>query len=310
MRAVILGGTGAIGGATAARLAAAGWRVAVTGRHWAAMPAALTAAGVTFHSIDRADTAGIGGLVGTGADLLVDLVAFSAADVRALLPVLADVGSPVVVSSRAVYLDPEGRQVNGDQPPVFGSPVTEDTPTVPPAGEDVDPFTRDGYAPAKAAVEQTALASGLPVTILRPAKVHGRWARQARTRPFVEAMTAGVDRIALGAGSSVDHLTAATNTAALIEVVAADPGARVLNIADPDTPTAEQIVRAIASHLDWRGHLELLGPHADPEHGHNPWRRSHPFLLDTSAAHALGYRPVGTALELLAAEVDSLRTDR
>lgn len=32
MRAVILGGTGAIGGAVAARLAAAGWAVDVTGR--------------------------------------------------------------------------------------------------------------------------------------------------------------------------------------------------------------------------------------------------------------------------------------
>lgn len=123
-------------------------------------------------------------------------------------------------------------------------------------------------------------------------------------------MTAGVDRIALAAGISVDHLTAATNTAVLIEVVAAHPDARVLNIADPDTPTAEQIVRAIADHLDWRGHLDLLGPEADPEHGHNPWRRSHPFLLDTSAAQALGYRPVGTALELLTAEVDWVHTGR
>ena len=310
MRAVILGGTGAIGGATAGRLAGAGWQVAVTGRETAAMPAELTRAGVTFHPIDRADTSAIGALVGAGTDLVVDLVAFCAAQVRALLPVLSDVGSTVVVSSRAVYLDPAGRQVNGDQPPVFTGPVAEDTPTVPPAGEDVDPFTREGYAPAKAAVEQTALDSGLPVTVLRPAKVHGRWARNARTRRFVEAMLTGEDRIALAAGDSVDQLTAAANTAALIELVAAQPGARILNSADPDSPPAEQIVRTIAHHLHWRGHLELLGPGADPATGANPWHRRHPFVLDTGAARALGYRPVGTALDLLTAEVDWVRTGR
>ena len=51
-------------------------------------------------------------LGGTDTDLLVDLLAYRAADVRALLPVLADVGSPVLVSSRAVYVDPAGRHVN------------------------------------------------------------------------------------------------------------------------------------------------------------------------------------------------------
>lgn len=75
-----------------------------------------------------------------------------------------------------------------------------------------------------------------------------------------------------------------------------------------DAPTAEQIVQTIAAHLGWRGHLDLLA--ADAEHGHNPWLRSHPFLLDTSAAQALGYRPEGTALDLLTAEIDWVRTGR
>lgn len=150
MRAVILGGTGAIGGATAARLAAAGWQVAVTGRDPGAMPAALTRAGVSFHAIDRADTAAIAELVAPGTDVLVDLLAYSAAPVRTLLPVLADVGAPVLVSSRAVYADPAGRHVNAEEPPCFPGPVREDTPTVPPASDAVDPFTREGYAPGRA----------------------------------------------------------------------------------------------------------------------------------------------------------------
>src|SRR5699024_2984433 len=262
----------------------------------------------TFHAIDRADTAAIAGLVATGADLLVDLLAYCAADVRALLPVLADVGSPVLVSSRAVYVDPAGRHVNSDQPPHFPGPVREDTPTVPPASDAVDPFTREGYAPAKAGAERAALDSGLPVTVLRPAKVHGRCARTARTRPFVAAMAAGAERIELAAGHAVDQLTAASNTAALIETVAADPDARILNTADPDTPTAAQIVAAIGARLGWHGTLDLLAPCSDgdndPDRGHNPWRSAHPFVLDTTAATQLGYQPVGTALDLLVEEVD------
>jgi nucleoside-diphosphate-sugar epimerase len=304
MRAVILGGTGAIGGATASRLAAAGWSVDVTGRDPSAMPSELTDSGVRFHHVDRGDTAAIGRLVDDGADLLVDLVAFRGADVRALLPVMSSVVCPVVVSSRAVYVDPDGRHVNGDQPPRFPGPIAEDDPTVAPAGDDVDPFSRAGYAPSKVAVEREALDSGLPVTVLRPSKVHGRWARNPRTRSFVERMVRRDPVIRLADADSVDHLTAAANTAALIDAVAQRPGARVLNSADPDTPTAEQIVRAIGERLGWTGSLEVLDAQADPADGAHPWRSPHPFVLDTSASQRLGYRPQGLALGLLSQEVD------
>lgn len=84
--------------------------------------------------------------------------------------------------------------------------------------------------------------------------------------------------IALADGASIDHLTAAANTAALIDVVADTPGARVVNSADPDTPTAEQIVRRIGDRLDWEGTLTLLEGHADPTVGDHPWRPSHPMV--------------------------------
>lgn len=302
MRAIVLGGTGAIGGATALRLAAGGWDVDVTGRDATRVPAELVAAGVRFHGVDRGDVGATERLVGAGADLLVDLVAYSAADVAGLLPVMGDVGSAVLVSSRAVYTDGEGRHINGAEPPRFAGPLREDGPTVPPAGEGVDPFSREGYAPSKVAAERTALDSGLPVTVIRPSKVHGRWARNARTRPLVERMLRGERSIPLARrGSSVDHLTAAANTAALIEVVAHAPGARVLNSADPDTPTAAEIVTAIALELGWDGELELLD--AGATGGEHPWLVAHPVVLDTTAAARLGYRASGSAVDLLREEV-------
>lgn len=301
MRAVILGGTGALGVALAQRLGRAGWRVEVTGRNPQAMPPELVALGVRFHRLDRSEYGAINALVAADTTLLLDLLAYRAVDLRALFPALAAVQCPVVVSSRAVYVDGQGRHLNGGQIPHFPIPLTESQPTVAAAIDGMDPFSRAGYAPSKVAVEQAALDSGLPITILRPSKVHGRWARNARTRDIVQAMCSGAEHIVLPQGDSIDHLSAATNIAALIHQLVDRPAARILNSADPDTPTARHIVQAIAGHLDWSGSIEN-GP-ALAATVANPWSTTHPCVLDTSAAAALGYRPVDTGAQLLAEEV-------
>ncbi|RIJ51063.1 NAD-dependent epimerase/dehydratase family protein, partial [Clavibacter lycopersici] len=305
-RALVLGGTGAIGAATAERLARDGWSVDVTGRDPAAMPGALTDLGVRFHALDRADARGIERLVGDGVDLLVDLVAFTAADIDALVPAMRASGSVVVASSRAVYVDAAGRHINGDEPPRFPVPIPEQNPTLAPAAPGTDPFTREGYAPSKVAVEHAAHDTGLPVTVIRPSKVHGPWARNARTRGIVERMLAGAETLELAdRGASVDHLTAAANAAALIARVADVPGARILNAADPDPLTAAEIVAVIADELGWRGRVVPLEP--DVDGGAHPWAAAHPIVLDTRASLEVGYAPVGPGAELLRAEVAWIR---
>ncbi|GAA1496366.1 NAD(P)H-binding protein [Paeniglutamicibacter kerguelensis] len=299
MRAIILGGTGAIGGATAELLAKSGWDVDVTGRDPSRMPIELSESGVRFHQIERNDTRGVERLAGNGADLMVDLVAYSAPDVRALLPAMASMGSLVLVSSRAVYVDDSGRHINGDEPLQFTGPVNELAPTLPPAADHVDPFTREGYAPCKVAAENAALNSGLPVTVIRPSKVHGRWARNARTTGVVESMLRGDTRIELANAQTIDHLTAASNASALIETVANRPGRRILNTADPDAPTAEEIVGTIAAELSWSGRIERVP--GGSERGRHPWQT--PMTLDITSAIELGYQPVGSGIELLAEEV-------
>ena len=289
---------------TALRLAKAGWNVDVTGRSSSRMPVELVDAGVRFHPLERSDTKRTKELVGDGADLLVDLVAYTAADVQAILPAMASVTCPVLVSSRAVYTDAAGRHVNGDEPPEFNGPIPEDAPTLPPAGDDVNPYSREGYAPCKVAAERTALDSGLPVTVIRPSKIHGPWARQARTQSIVEHMLRGESAIELASPDTVDHLSAAANAAALIEILVTQPGPRVLNAADPDTPAALHIVQAIAAHLGWNGDIDLIPNTVN--RGNHPWRT--PMTLDTTASRELGYQPVGTALELLADEVTWVQT--
>jgi len=291
-RALVLGGTGLVGRAIALRLARAGWRVDVTGRDAANMPHDLRAAGVEFIRADSQHAAQIAAAFGGGADLLVDCVMYTAEDARRLLPFARSATSTVMISSKAVYVDAAGNHSNSDDPPRYDGPIRETQPTLAPL--DIDYRSREGYGANKVAAEQVLLESGLPVSILRPSKIHGRGAARPREWMFVKRVLDRRPAVILAhRGAGVDHTTAAVNIAALVEVVAHDPGARVLNSADPDAPSGVEIARAIARTLayDWREVL-LDGDAVGPV-GLYPWDAGYPVVLDTSASLALGYQPVG-----------------
>ncbi len=302
-RALILGGTGAIGRATADRLNAAGWDVTITGRNPSAMPGSLAARGVGFVQSDRQEPAGLLAPLGPAPDLLVDLVCYTAADAEAILPFARAAGSTVLMSSKAVYVDNAGRSLNADVEPVFDGPISEAQPTLA-ARSDIHYDTREGYGPNKVAAEQAYLGSGIPVTVLRPSKVHGPGARRAREWMFVKRVLDRRPAVFLSnRGTGIDHTSAAANIAALIELVAAVPAARILNSADPDAPTALEITRAIAGHLGHAWEEILVDGDA---FGANPWQRDHPIVLDMQAALALGYAPAGDYATTVATEVDWL----
>lgn len=120
-------------------------------------------------------------------------------------------------------------------------------------------------------------------------------------------MTAQTSTIEVGRPGAVDHPTAASNVAALIETIAHQPGRRVLKVADPDAPTAAAIVGRIAELTGWQGRLELLTEEPRRSEVEAPWFAEHPIVLDTSA-EALGYTAAGSALDLLREEVDWVLT--
>jgi nucleoside-diphosphate-sugar epimerase len=308
-RALILGGNGQIGRAVARRLLAAGWEVDVTGRDAAGLPAEVAAAGGRFVPADRRDGTQLAGAFGAGADLLVDCICYTAADAALLLPLVAEAGSTVMISSKAVYVDGAGNHSNSETAPRFDGPIRETQPTMAPSNEDYN--SREGYGANKVAAEQVLLASGAPVTVLRTSKVHGVGSTQPREWVFVKRVLDDRKVLFLARrGAGVDHPAAAANIAALIETVAAVPGARVLNSADPDAPTALEIARTVARHFGHVWEEVLLDDDDDAGLGSHPWDARYPIVLDTSASLELGYRPAGDYAATVAETLDWLAAER
>jgi nucleoside-diphosphate-sugar epimerase len=292
--------------AVARRLGAAGWQVELTGRNAAHMPPELKRAGARFAAIDRDDAAGVRRVLGTGADLLVDCACYTAAQAATLLPLLGSVSAAVMISSKAVYVDAHGRHSNSDTAPHFDGPITEDQPTMRPNGAAYT--SREGYGANKVAAEEILLDSGYPVTVLRPSKVHGAWSRRPREWVLVKRVLDQRPVVLLAQrGAGIDHPSAAANVAALVECVAARPGRRILNSADPDAPSALEIARTIAAYLGHTWQEVLLdGTATSGQLGRTPWDAVPPLVLDTSAALALGYQPVGTYATTVRESIDWL----
>ena len=230
---------------------------------------------------------------------------YTADDARRILPLAGDAASTVMISSKAVYVDAAGNHSNSDVAPLYDGPIRETQPTLAP--RDIDYRTREGYGPNKVAAEQVLLDSGLPVSVLRPSKIHGPGAARPREWMFVKRMLDGRPAVFLAhRGAGVDHTTAAVNIAALVEVVADNPGARILNSADPDAPDGRTIARTIARHLGYAWDEVLLDGDPVGNVGVYPWDSAHPVVLDTSAALELGYVPVGDYAATIGETVDWL----
>jgi nucleoside-diphosphate-sugar epimerase len=301
-RALIIGGTGLVGRAVTRGLLTEGWTVDITGRDRTHLPSDVAAGGARFVPADRDDAVAMAAAAGDGADLLVDCICFTPAQARLLLPLAREATSTVMISSKAVYVDEAGRHANSDAPPRFTGPVTEQQATMAP--DTTDYMTREGYGANKVAAEQVLLDSGLPTTVLRPSLIHGQGALVPREWYFVKR---ALDRRPVlplaGRGAGADHPSAATNIAALVQVAAERPGRRILNAADPDAPDGLTISRTIAALVGHTWREVLLDDDAPNGLGHHPWHRVPPFVLDMSAAYALGYRPVGNYESTVADEV-------
>lgn len=186
----MLGVNGMTGRAIATALVAAGHEVVGTGRSADRFPAVLRDLGVEFLQSDRDDPAQVRTALGPSADVVVDVVAYTGAHARDVLAVSSGIGSVVVVSSKAVYVDDRGRHSNSDDPPDFGGPVSQDNAVL--ASDSSGNYaSREGYGPNKVAVEEVYRSADVPASVLRPSRIHGPGATAAREAWAWTASTRG-----------------------------------------------------------------------------------------------------------------------
>lgn len=273
----------------------------------ARFPPDLREAGVRFIRSDRYAAKDLRNLLREGADVVVDCVTYSADHARMLLPFRDDIGSLILISSKAVYVDERGHHSNSVEPPVFSVPVTEEQATM--TSSDIDYNSPEGYGANKIAAEHVAIDSGMAVSVLRPLRIHGVGAARPGEWVFVKRVLDGRPHLLLARdGRGINHPTAAVNLAALVEFCASRPGTRILNCADPDAPDGLTISRIIAARLGHTWNEVLLDAGAPEGLGDHPWNTLPPFVLDTSAAKWLGFVPVGTYADTVGPEVEWLAT--
>ncbi|MBV8565412.1 MAG: reductase [Methylobacteriaceae bacterium] len=221
---------------------------------------------------------------------MVDAVAYGPQDARQLLTLQRSLGAIVVISSASVYSDGAGRTLDEAAEtgfPRLPDPISERQSTVEPGHQT--------YSTRKVALERTLLErAAVPVTVLRPGAISGQGSQHAREWWFVKRVLDRRRRIPLAyRGLSRFHTASVENIAELIRTAAPLAGQQILNIADPVAPTVAEIGCLIAQHLGFAGEIVLL-PDINsypPPVGRTPWSVQFPFVLDTTAATAVGYRP-------------------
>lgn len=280
--ALIVGGSGQLGRAAAARLGRAGWSVTLASRSGDTEDPRFEGLDVSSISLDRNDDDALHAAA-RGRDLVMDAVAFTPAHAAQLGALAGEVGSLVVISSGAVYRGGDGTssETGTSEDPV---PITEDWPTLPDGND---------YGSLKAALERALLATDdLPVTILRPGTLHGPYSTSLHHWSFIKRALDGRRVVPLAYdGRSRFSTSAADNVARLVELAAQHPGVRVLNAADDDTLTVEEIGRRVFAVLGHEAEFVTFpGPPKEGRVGFNPWGIPHPVVLSTDRARSeLGY---------------------
>ncbi|MEJ3405254.1 NAD-dependent epimerase/dehydratase family protein [Rathayibacter sp. YIM 133350] len=311
-RAFIIGGTGQIGSAAARRLISDGWEVTLASRGIRSSDTNANAPaieGARHLLLDRDDTAALL-KAARGHDLVLDTVAYTPQHADQLVALGDAVGALVVISTGSVYAGTNGDElyletaVALEEYPDYPDPLTEDLRIVPRPRS--GSRTAHSYSPLKAEVERRLLASGLPVSILRPGAIHGRRGGMLREWYFVKR---ALDRrpFALLAydGLSRFSTSATANIAELVALSADRPARRVLNAVDEENLTAAQIGETVFRLL---GHdadiLTFAGPPTSEEVGASPWSVPHPIHLSMAKAKAeLGYRQVVSYEDSLADDI-------
>lgn len=228
--------------------------------------------------IDRGDDDAFAKATAGDHDLFVDIVAFNERHAQQLLLLEGRVRSLVVVSSVAVYADPDGKSWLGSKKS-SGHPILENDPVVAPVTDGSD------YAGGKVAIETTLLDSDLPVTIVRPGAIFGPGDKASREWWFVKRVMDERRTVLLAdGGRTTFHPVSSSNVAGVIAAAGETPGRRAVNCGDPDPRNIRGICDAVASVMEHEWVVIDVGPPPHDTLGVTPWTTPHSIVFDLSVA--------------------------
>lgn len=296
MPEVLIIGAGQIGLAVADGYLNAGWDVTLIRRSHSTDDSQVLGRGAKIVRLDRNDDSALSALAQSGADLLVDTIAYTNEHAKQLLALEQHFGSFAVISSASVYRDDQGRTLDEakapSELPVFPVPIAETQRTVEASDQT--------YSTRKIAIEQTLLQnSSIPVIVLRPCAIYGKRSRAPREWWFVKRVLDGRKRVPLAyRGRSQFHTSSTANIAETIRIAHQARYHGPLNAADPQAPTVADIAETVARAFDHEWDLVPLEDRLSDDRlegtevGHTPWSLPFPLIVDTAKAQSLGYQPI------------------
>ena len=233
----------------------------------------LIALGANSIRIDRNEPGALRSCVGSGADAVIDTIAYDENHARQLLEIQDVVGQFSVISTASVYAE-------------FPVPVPETQATTLAGPQD--------YSTNKVALENTLLEHArVPVSLIRPCAIYGPSSRLPREWWFVKRYLDGRTRVPLKFEESIFHNSATPNIAAVIEAALETSFRGPLNAADPTTPNVREIAAIIARGLNWNCEFVTV-PNDETMDGvgMTPWSNVDNIVVDMRAAAQIGYKPV------------------
>lgn len=296
MRVAVLGGTGFIGEHVTRWLVVTGQEV--IGIHRGLTPVRVP--GVRSLTADRQNPPALAGaLADVAPTVLVDLIAYLAADVTSLLTVLPpSVERLVLISSGDVYWTYDAfRGLSPAPGPV--SPLSETAPL----RERLYPYRAQAEGPddlrywyEKILVEQAARTGArVPVTILRLPMVYGPGDRQQRVGGYLKRLRSDSSVLRLNAAEACWRCTRGyvEDVAWAIALAASDDRAtgELFNVGETEALTELEWASAIAATAGWSGRI-VADPSTPPS---LPAEWSVHLVMESRRLRdALGYEePVG-----------------
>ena len=316
MRILFIGGTGFIGPQVVGRLVEMGHEVTVfhRGETRAELPE-----GVNEIHGDRRDLASFAADFKTAApDVVLDMIAYTETDARALVGVFRGVARRAVVLSSADVYGAYGRLLRLESGAPAADPLAEDAPV----RANLYPYRARAAGPddfkyhyEKILVERAVMSeAALPGTVLRLPAVYGPGDRQHRLFGYLKRMDDGRPFVMLGYGQARWRWTRGyvSNVADAVALAVTNEGAaaRIYNVGETDALTESEWVRALGRAAGWDGQIVIVPEDSLPEHIASPVDYDHHLATDTRRIRAeLGYSERAPREEALRRTIESERAN-